>query len=358
MHDDAHPSRETTTRKSLLFFASADTSDITNRACQLYLDHLIQSSRFDITVMVPNGLPFSSYARQKDVSLLPISDFSRNLLRRAPQLWPILTAMRRYRFDVALTHEGFACRGLKQISKQVTGVCHNDHFAPFAAADKVIALTSGAAEQAKETLGEDVDLEILPYPYKSRTDRSVAEPSDDASFTIGTSGDFVEEDGLGIFIHAAQLLHQSRPDVNFVIAGSGPMEHELKELADQIAPFVDFTGSMTAEELAGKIDLYCLTSPYSPFSFSLCEMMDSGVACVATCANGPMDILKGGMVGPLVPQNDAFMLALELQELLEDPAKVARIRTACQERIGEEDFWPCIFEQRLVDILTSAIRRQ
>ena len=341
-------------RKTLAFFAPERADKAILQAYDLYLHHLEQSGRFDITIMAPNGSAFADKTRSAGFNLHPISDFARKLLLRTPQLWPILTATRRLRFDIALSHQAFACRGLKQISRTVIGVCHDDRFEGFEAADRIIALTSSAADLAKDLL-EDSVVDILPYPYACQFDAITPLPkSKKAPLTLGASGPFEQGDGLGAFIHAAQLLHQSCPTARFVIAGEGPLEHDLKELSDQIAPFIDFVGPLTATELAEQIDIYCLTAPEAPYSFALCEMMDAGIACVSTCAHGPMDILKGGMVAPLVPIGDAFLLAVQLQEMLEDRAFIERIKKSCFERIREEDFRPDLFESRLLSLMAVA----
>ena len=349
MADDALS--EPKQRLSLLFFAPERSDPTILAAYDLYLAPLINSRRFDITIMAPNGSPFSEAARLKGIRLHPISDFSRTLLQRTPQLWPILTATRRYRFDIALCHQAFGCRGLNQIAHHVIGICHDDQFKGFATADHLIALTSGAADMAEDLFEGAVDMDVMPYPYRCRFEQIMPLPAQDAPLTIGTSGPFMDGDGLGTFIHMAQLLHETCPDVRFVIAGNGPMEHDLKELSDQIAPFIDFAGPLNAYEMADRFDIYVYTPVEAAFALPLCEMMDAGLACLATSTQGAMDILKGGMVAPLVPVSDAFLMAVQLQEMVDDRAIVGRLKKACFERIREEDFDTHQFGDRLLSLL-------
>ncbi|WP_319410643.1 glycosyltransferase [uncultured Cohaesibacter sp.] len=338
-------------RKTLLFFAPEVKDGAILEAYDIYLHHLTHSNCFDMTIMAPNGSPFAEEARSMGYRMYPMSDFARKLLTQTPQLWPILTATRRFRFDFALSHEAFACRGLGQIARKVIGVCHDDNLAGFKHAQRLVTLTSSIAEEADHLFEGNIPVDVMPHPYECQFSEIAPLPEDEkAPLTIGASGPFLEGDGLGTFIHAAQLLHQSSPDVKFIIAGQGPMEHELKELSDQIAPFVDFAGPMDAGEMAEAFDIYCLAATNAPYSFALCQMMDAGIACISTCASGPMDILKGGMVAPLVPIGDAFLLAVKLQELLEDRPQIERIKKACFERIREEDFSPKIFEEKLISL--------
>ena len=347
MQVDAFSNDQTAQRPRLLFFAPERSNSAILRAYDLYLDVLLRDAQFHITIMAPNGSPLSKRAKDSHLTFHPLSEFARKLLLRTPQLWPILTATRRWRFDVALSHVGYACRGLGAISTRVVGICHDDAIEDYSAADQVAVLTSTVADFAADILEAPPPIEILPPPYICQFNAITPMPEVKAPLRIGTSASFVTGDGLGVFIHMAQLLKQSHPDVEFVIAGAGPTEHDMKELADQIAPFIDFAGPLSVKELAEKIDIYCLPSREAPYSLALCEMMDAGLACVATCTNGAMDILKGGMVAPLVPIDDAFMMAVQLQELLDDRAHIERIKKACFERIREEDFLEDQFAARL-----------
>ena len=334
----------------LLFFAPEAKDEQILESYRLYLDSLIRLDRHKLAIMAPNQSPLAKFARDGGLDFHPLSDFSRTLLMRTPQLWPILSAMGRFRFDLAISHEGYACRGLNIISRNVVGICLDDNFKSFEAADLVIAQSSGGVSQAESVLGDEKSLACLPPPHfcSNLTPKSLPPGS---NLTIGAGGKMAESQGLGRFVHAAQLIHQALPDVRFVIAGSGGEEHELKELSDQIAPFIDFPGSMTMNEMAEEFDIYCSTAIEAAFLPELCAMMDAGLACMATCTNGAMDILKAGMVAPMLPTDDSFMLAVQLQELLEDRAHIERIKQSCFERIREEDFHPQTFTTRLGEIL-------
>ncbi|MCT4654877.1 MAG: glycosyltransferase [Cohaesibacter sp.] len=351
------PDGEADTRKArILFFLGDQAQSPDQRAVvDTYFSALAHRDDLDITLMTPNGGDYANRARDAGYRLFPLSDFSRSLLRRTPQLWPILTAMRRHSFDIALTHDGFAARGLKQVSRRVIGVCHDDQFQHFAGADDVIAFSSSAADQAMGILEDDVRVHSLPNPYACRYDGIKPLPRNQP-LTIGAAGPLEPEQGLGSFLHIAQLVHQECPDVKFVIAGDGSEEHDLKELADHIAPFVEFTGALSFKEMGEQFDIYCQTSRQEAFGFTLCEMMDAGLPCLSTVTHGPMDILKGGMVGPLLPIDDAFAFAQRLIALIEDRASLEAIKQACFARVREEDFSYSVFSKRLIDILTSQPR--
>lgn len=340
----------------LIFYASESNGAGWLEAYRLYIDGLIRLDRYDIAIMAPNTSPFAAFARENRITLHPLSDFSRTLLTRAPQLWPILTAMGRFRYDLAITPHASALRGLSQIARKTVGICLDDHLAGFEAAHHVITLTSGAASEAQDLFERKSGIDILPPPHQCDW-LVMKDLLDDRPLTVGAGIDVMGEDqALGRFIHAAQLIHQDLPEIRFVLAGAGGEEHELRELADTIAPFVDFVGRVEDDEMVELCDIYCSTAIEEAYSDRLCAMMDAGLCCLATCTNGSMDILKAGMVAPMLPTDDSFMLAVQLIDLLKDRSQIMRIKQACFERIREEDFHLEAFTGRLAEILDEAGR--
>lgn len=342
-------------RRRLIFYAPEAKGRDWLDAYRLYIDGLIRLGNYEISIMAPNASPFATFARDTGITLHPLSDFSRTLLVRAPQLWPILTAMGRFRYDLALTPHASALRGLSQIARKTVGICLDDHLQGFEAAHHVITQTSGSASEAQDLFERKSGIDVLPPPHLCDW-LVMKDLLDDRPFTIGAGADVMDEDqALGRFIHAAQLIRQELPDVRFVLAGAGGEEHDLRELADKIAPFVEFVGVVGDDEMVELCDIYCSTALQEAYSSRLCAMMDAGLCCLATCTNGSMDILKAGMVAPMLPTDDSFMLAVQLIDLLQDRAQIMRIKQACFERIREEDFHLEAFTSRFGEILDDAL---
>lgn len=341
----------------VLLFSGSAPSPRLQSVLDLYYSVLSDHDSLAISMMVPNGSVFANRARANDKVIYPLSDFSRSLLRRAPQLWPILTSMRRFRYDIAITHDGYAVRGLKQIASRVIGICHDDHFEAFRGADDIITFSSSTADAAElfygcDTIDGSSEIHCAPLPYMCLNSK-IKELVPDQPVTVGAWGDMTQESGLGHFIHVAQLVKQALPDVRFVIGGSGPLEHELKELSDQIAPFIDFVGPVHAEEMSDLIDIYCHTRSDDGLGLELATMMDAGVACISSYTHGPLDILRGGMVAPLVAVDDALGMAERVIDLISDHDKLLTNKTKCYQRIREEDFSLTSFAQRLEEIIRA-----
>ncbi|SNZ07059.1 glycosyltransferase family 4 protein [Cohaesibacter gelatinilyticus] len=348
-NEEVHSEQEKKILRVLVYSSERNGGNMPARQA-LYLAALTENPNIKLTILAPNGAALSQLAKEQELPLLPISEFGRSLLRRTPQLWPILTAMRRHSFDLAITHDGYAARGLSLIAKRVIGICHDDQFEPFKTVDTLLTLSSSAADKAKSVLDNDCDIQSLPYPYQCTSKVMKPEP-EHQRLTVGASAHFIEKNGAAVFLHMAQLMVQERPDIRFILAGDGPDDQDLKQLGEQIAPFVEFPGRLTPAELAREIDVYCQTSRDEPFGLTLCAMMENGIACISTCTNGAMDILKGGMVAPLTPIDDALSLTERLLEMIGDPDRLSSVKKACFIRIREEDFDVHSFVDRLNEIV-------
>jgi glycosyltransferase involved in cell wall biosynthesis len=87
-----------------------------------------------------------------------------------------------------------------------------------------------------------------------------------------------------------------------------------------------------------------LPTTFEGFSVSLVEAMACSLAPVTTTTPGPMEIVRDGVNGLLVPPRDSEALAAALERLIEDPALLDRLRAAAHktaqrytwDRIGEE----------------------
>lgn len=148
---------------------------------------------------------------------------------------------------------------------------------------------------------------------------------------VGTAGPLEAVKGLPYFLAAAQRVHDFREDVEFVIAGAGPEEHNLRRLArslhiDHQVTFVpklkDFTASLAA------MDIFCLSSLQQGLGTIMLEAMAMGKPVIATGVGGVYSVIRDGRTGLLVPPSESAPLADRILELLADPVKARAIGEA------------------------------
>ncbi|MFM9437806.1 L-malate glycosyltransferase [Janthinobacterium sp. CG_23.3] len=116
------------------------------------------------------------------------------------------------------------------------------------------------------------------------------------------------------------------PDLHLVLAGSGPLEAQLRAQAEAAgaAGRVIFTGFCDAvEQLMPAFDLHLLLSRNEGFGIATIEAMACGVAAVGTDVPGTADILRHSRAGLLVPLDDEAGAAAAVAALLADPVRRA-----------------------------------
>ncbi|OII63565.1 glycosyl transferase family 1 [Streptomyces sp. CC53] len=110
------------------------------------------------------------------------------------------------------------------------------------------------------------------------------------------------------------------PGVRVVVVGDGPSEPGLRAAL----PGAVFLGRRTGDELArifASLDVFAHTGPYETFCQTVQEAMACGLPVVAPAAGGPLDLVRHGVTGLLVPPHDAHALSAAVAGLAADPAR-------------------------------------
>jgi phosphatidylinositol alpha-mannosyltransferase len=151
--------------------------------------------------------------------------------------------------------------------------------------------------------------------------------------------------GLEVLLKAMPGLLRARPEVNLVVAGSGPLESRCHALCRELGinSRVRFLGQVDAGILPG---LYANCSIFaSPalggeaMGIVLVEAMAAGACVVASSIPGYDEVITHDRDGVMVTPGDPSALTDALVHLLSSPAERARLSTAARKRSA--DFaWP------------------
>lgn len=157
-----------------------------------------------------------------------------------------------------------------------------------------------------EYIYNGIDLEaVRPAPETSAGKRSL---------TVGWFGRLDEWKGAATLIDAAMIVLGERPDVRFMIAGTGPEEGALRgriEVNPLLSRNISFLGYRkdTIDLLSG-CDLAVQTSiEPEPLSRSALEALACGIPVVASDCGGTPEIVEDGRCGLLVEPGNPVMLA-------------------------------------------------
>jgi glycosyltransferase involved in cell wall biosynthesis len=157
-----------------------------------------------------------------------------------------------------------------------------------------------------------------------------------AGSRVGTISVVEPVKGLDVFVRAARLVVDRRPDARFTVFGDGSGLPALRRLAStlELGEAVAFPGHVPVQTALGDLGVYVLCSWFENCPMSLLEAMGANVPAVATAVGGVPEIADGG-VAQLVAPGDPALLAEAILRLLDDPAAARRQAAAARLRVEE-----------------------
>jgi len=154
-----------------------------------------------------------------------------------------------------------------------------------------------------------------------------AELAPDGELLVGYVGRLAVEKRLDLLAQVATL-----PGLRLVIVGGGPAE----AAARRALPSAVFLGQRCGEQLAtiyASLDVFVHGGPHDTFGQTLQEAAASGLPVVAPASGGPLDLVRDGVTGFLVPPGDPGALAAAVARLAADPALRAAQRRAARDMV-------------------------
>ena len=157
-------------------------------------------------------------------------------------------------------------------------------------------------------------------------------------------------EGVPLFL-ALGRLHESKahdvalkamaqlPDAWLWVAGSGPLEAELKVLAAElgVARRVRFLGWRTdASALYRAADACLFPSRYEPLGNVVIQAWAHGLPIVAAASKGPKDLISNNMDGLLVPVDDVDALVDAARRMIGESDLGPRLAEAGTKRVADE----------------------
>jgi len=175
----------------------------------------------------------------------------------------------------------------------------------------------GLCDDRVITLPNGVDAEMfLPSTLEQREVARASLRLPEGAFVVGGVGRLAEVKNLKVFLKVAAKFLERNPGAVFVIAGMGPLEGSLRELADslKIAGSVHFLGHLSDRvELYRALDVLLITSDAEGTPMTLLEAMSCGLPVISSAVGGIPEVAKNEREALLVPARDAqgFVSALE-----------------------------------------------
>ena len=156
---------------------------------------------------------------------------------------------------------------------------------------------------------------------------------------VSTAGPLEAIKGIPYFLGAARQVLASRRDVEFLVAGAGPEEANLRrvarelDIADRVTfvPYVlGFSDSLAAT------DIFCLPSLQQGLGSIMLEAMALGRPVIATGVGGVSSVIRDGETGLIVPPQNSGELARRIIELLDQPARARAMGAQARKLVVEQ----------------------
>jgi glycosyltransferase involved in cell wall biosynthesis len=156
---------------------------------------------------------------------------------------------------------------------------------------------------------------------------------------IGTAGPLEPVKGHVYFLGAAQRVVADRPDTEFLIAGSGPEEQNLRRLARELGLAKHVTFISSGYDFASALsamDIFCLPSLRQGLGSIMLEAMAFGRPVIASGVGGVYSVIRSPQIGLIVPPSDSAKLAAAMQQLLDDPVRARALGEMGRQLVCEE----------------------
>ena len=185
--------------------------------------------------------------------------------------------------------------------------------------EKIVVIHSGIDLSAADVPGE------ILAPHRSPV--------------IGTAGPLEAGKGLRYFVEAIPQVLATHPIAEFLIAGAGPEEHNLRRQVKDLGVSEHVTFVPTMLQLAISLiamDIFVLPSLRQGLGTIMLEAMLRRRAVIATSAGGVDRVVKDGRTGLLIPPRDSSAIAARITELLDDPLRARAMGQASCEMVRAE----------------------
>ncbi|HOO44650.1 MAG TPA: glycosyltransferase family 4 protein [Deltaproteobacteria bacterium] len=209
-------------------------------------------------------------------------------------------------------------------------------------ADAVVLQTEGAARWAQRYLDPE-KLHVIPNFVNLNETSLQKEDLDlsEAKHFILAAGRLTRQKGFDLLIEAFSIAAGDRKDWSLVILGEGEDRTFLEDLAIRLSvqDRVIMPGKLhNIRQIMEKSDMFVLSSRYEGFPNVLLEAMALGLPVISTdCPFGPAYIVRHGIDGILVPNQDTEAIAHAIHSLMENDAERRRLASRSREVLDRFD---------------------
>jgi glycosyltransferase involved in cell wall biosynthesis len=218
----------------------------------------------------------------------------------------------------------------------------------FERSDRIVVTSSavakelavyGISDKSVGVLGNGVDVSLFsPSTIREKPDHPY----------VLTAGRLSVGKGLEDLADCVRLVVQQRPDVLFLVAGSGPLEPALRRLINQrgLGEKMILLGQVVdrrrLRDLYRNAAVFVHPSLYEGLPTVILEAMACARPVVATAVGGTPDLIENDKTGFLVPPHKPAELADAILHFLVHPDFAKKVGTAGRKTILQRYSWEAV----------------
>jgi glycosyltransferase involved in cell wall biosynthesis len=151
---------------------------------------------------------------------------------------------------------------------------------------------------------------------------------------VGFLGRLAPQKAPDVTVRVFRQILDARPATRVVLAGDGPEGESVRALIGELglADRVVLLPVANGPDVIPAFDLFLMTSRYEGFPYVLLEALAAGCAIVTTRVGGVADCVVDGVNGSIVDTLDPDPIARAVLAIVNDPARLAAMRTQARER--------------------------
>ena len=167
----------------------------------------------------------------------------------------------------------------------------------------------------------------------------------DSGGVLFTARRLTPRTGIDELIKAMPAIAAARPDLRLKIAGTGPLEHELRALSDElgVSGAVQFLGRISDQQLVDwyrRASLVVLpTRELEGFGLATAEALACGAAVIGTPAGATPELLRPIDPALVTDDTSAKAIADRVLQLLGNRERLAQIRRRATQRVVPTMTW-------------------
>lgn len=190
-------------------------------------------------------------------------------------------------------------------------------------ADRIVVQTGRAFDYFRPQLEDKMT--IIPNPVILQTASDSLSQEARTQTSIVAMGRLESQKGFDILLDAFAQLKDNYPEWNLTILGEGSLRQELVSQRARLGlkDRVHLPGRVKdPAKLLRQADMFVMSSRFEGFPNALCEAMACGLPVISTdCPSGPREIIRDGIDGILVTNQDTSQLRDAMESLMLDASK-------------------------------------